>query len=191
MSVSVLNLKPFIDLTNDQFYELCQNHRDLRFERNAAGEIIIMSPTGGETGNRNFSLTVQFGNWVNNDATGLGFDSSTGFKLPNGADRSPDLSWVKLSRWNALTPDQRRKFPPIAPDFILELRSQTDDLKPLQDKMQEYIDNGVRLGLLLNPKDRQVEIHRPNQPIQILNQPQQIDCNPELPGFILNLVDIL
>jgi Uma2 family endonuclease len=191
MSVSVLNLKPFIDLTNDQFYELCQNHRDLRFERNAAGEIIIMSPTGGETGNRNFSLTVQFGNWVNNDATGLGFDSSTGFKLLNGADRSPDLSWVKLSRWNALTPDQQRKFPPIAPDFILELRSQTDDLKPLQDKMQEYIDNGVRLGLLLNPQDRQVEIHRPNQPIQILNQPQQIDCNPELPGFILNLTGIL
>jgi Uma2 family endonuclease len=191
MSVSVLNLKPFIDLTNDQFYELCQNHRDLRFERNAAGEIIIMSPTGGETGNRNFSLTVQFGNWVNTDATGLGFDSSTGFKLPNGADRSPDLSWVKLTRWNALTPNQQRKFPPIAPDFILELRSQTDDLKPLQDKMQEYIDNGVRLGLLLNPKDRQVEIHRPNQPIQILNQPQQIDCNPELPGFILNLTGIL
>jgi Uma2 family endonuclease len=191
MSVSVLNLKPFIDLTNDQFYELCQNHRDLRFERNAAGEIIIMSPTGGETGNRNFSLTVQFGNWVNNDTTGLGFDSSTGFKLPNGADRSPDLAWIKLSRWNALTPDQRRKFPPIAPDFILELRSQTDDLKPLQDKMQEYIDNGVRLGLLLNPKDRQVEIHRPNQLVQILNQPQQIDCNPELPGFILNLTGIL
>jgi Uma2 family endonuclease len=191
MSVSVLNLKPFIDLTDDQFYELCQNHRDLRFERNAAGEIIIMSPTGGETGNRNFSLTVQFGNWVNTDATGLGFDSSTGFKLPNGADRSPDLAWIKLSRWNALTPDQRRKFPPIAPDFILELRSQTDDLKPLQDKMQEYIDNGVRLGLLLNPKDRKVEIHRPNQPIQILNQPQQIDCNPELPGFILNLTGIL
>jgi Uma2 family endonuclease len=191
MSVSVLNLKPFIDLTDDQFYELCQNHRDLRFERNAAGEIIIMSPTGGETGNRNFSLTVQFGNWVNNDATGLGFDSSTGFKLPNGADRSPDLAWIKLSRWNALTPDQRRKFPPIAPDFILELRSQTDDLKLLQDKMQEYIDNGVRLGLLLNSKDHQVEIHRPNQLVQILNQPQQIDCNPELPGFILNLTGIL
>jgi Uma2 family endonuclease len=190
MSVSVLNLKPFIDLTDDQFYELCQNHRDLRFERNAAGEIIIMSPTGGETGNRNFSLTVQFGNWVNNDATGLGFDSSTGFKLPNGADRSPDLAWIKLTRWNALTPDQKRKFPPIAPDFILELRSQTDDLRPLQDKMQEYIDNGVRLGLLLNPKDRQVEIHRPNQLVQILNQPQQIDCNPELPGFILNLTGI-
>jgi Uma2 family endonuclease len=191
MSVSVLNLTPFIDLTDDQFYELCQNHRDLRFERNAAGEIIIMSPTGGETGNRNFSLTVQFGNWVNSDGTGLGFDSSTGFKLPNGGDRSPDLSWITLSRWNALTPDQRRKFPPIAPDFILELRSQTDDLKPLQDKMQEYIDNGVCLGLLLNPQDRQVEIHRPNQPIQILNQPQQIDCNPELPGFILNLTGIL
>ena len=190
MTSFVVNLKPAIDLSDDAFFELCRNNHELKFERNTKGDLIIMSPTGGETGQRNFSLIVQFGNWVEKDGTGIGFDSSTGFKLPNGADRSPDLAWVRLDRWNALTPEQRKKFPPITPDFVAEIRSATDSLKALQEKMQEYIGNGARLGLLLNPKGLQVEIYRPGVDVIVLNNPQTVPCDPELPGFILSLKDI-
>ena len=190
MTSFVVNLKPAIDLSDDAFFELCRNNHELKFERNTKGDLIIMSPTGGETGQRNFSLIVQFGNWVEKDGTGIGFDSSTGFKLPNGADRSPDLAWVRLDRWNALTPEQRKKFPPITPDFVAEIRSATDSLKALQEKMQEYIANGTRLGLLLNPKGLQVEIYRPGVDAIVLNDPQTVPCDSELPGFVLNLKDI-
>jgi Uma2 family endonuclease len=190
MTAYVISLKPAIDLTDEQFYNLCRNNPEQKFERNSAGDLVIMSPTGGVTGNRNFSLIVQFGNWVAQDGTGLGFDSSTGFRLPNGADRSPDVAWVRRDRWQQLTPEQQEKFPPIAPDFVVEIRSKTDELTPLRTKMAEYCSNGVGLGLLLNAQDRQVEVYRPDQSVLVLDQPGQVDCSPELPGFVLNLKGI-
>ena len=190
MTSFVVYLKPSIDLSDEAFFELCRNNHELKFERDSKGNLIIMSPTSGETGNRNFRLIGQFGNWVEKDGTGIGFDSSTGFKLPNGADRSPDLAWIKLDRWNALTPEQRKRFPPITPDFVVEIRSATDSLKALQEKMQEYIANGARLGLLLNPKGLQVEIYRPGVDAIVLNNPQTVRCDPELPGFVLSLKSI-
>ncbi|MBD0362768.1 MAG: Uma2 family endonuclease, partial [Coleofasciculus sp. C3-bin4] len=133
---STLELK--IELTDEQFFQLCQNNRDLRFERTAKGDLLIMPPTGGETSNRNARLTQRLMNWADTNELGIAFDSNGGFKLPNGADRAPDASWVKIERWNALTPEQRQKFLPLCPDFVVELRSPTDSLKATREKMQEY-----------------------------------------------------
>jgi Uma2 family endonuclease len=191
MSAVTVTLKSLLDLTDDAFYELCRSNPDVKFERTATGELIVMSPTGGETGDRNRRLTQRLGNWTDADNSGLSFDSSTGFKLPNGAERSPDASWVRLDRWEALPPEQRRKFPPLAPDFVVELRSASDDLDVLQAKMQEYISNGVRLGWLINPQDRQVEIYRPDQPVELLQSPQSLSGESVLPGFVLDLSRIL
>lgn len=191
MMAITLSLKTLFDLTDEAFYELCRSNPDVKFERTATGELIVMSPTGGETGDRNRRLTQRLGNWTDDDNTGLSFDSSTGFKLPNGAERSPDASWVRGDRWAALTPEQRRKFPPLAPDFVVELRSASDDLPMLQTKMQEYIDNGVGLGWLINPQDQQVEIYRPGQPVEVLQSPQSLSGETVLPGFILDLSRIL
>ena len=155
-----LTVPPSIKLTDEQFYELCQLNRDLRIERSAIGELIIMPPTGGETGKRNAKLTARFVIWNEQSELGEVFDSSTCFTLPNGANRSPYVAWIARDRWNALTSEQKEKFPPICPDFLVELRSSSDALQPLQDKMQEYIANGVRLGWLLNYQERQVEIYR-------------------------------
>ncbi|MBE9146453.1 Uma2 family endonuclease, partial [Planktothrix mougeotii] len=129
MNALTVNLKPLIEMTDEQFFHLCQNNRELRFERNANGELIIMPPTGGETGNKNARITQQIMNWTDADGTGIAFDSSTCFKLPNGADRSPDASWIKLERWEALTDEEKQKFPPICPDFVIELLSPSDSLK--------------------------------------------------------------
>jgi Uma2 family endonuclease len=193
------SLKPLFDLTDKAFYELCRANPDVKFERTAAGELIVMSPTGGESGQRNANIIVDLGLWNRQAQKGVTFDSSTGFKLPNGADRSscggavrtPDASWVRGDRWEALTPEQRRKFPPLAPDFVVELRSASDDLTMLQAKMQEYVDNGVRLGWLINPQDQQVEIYRPGQPVEVLQSPQSLSGEEVLPGFILDLSRIL
>ncbi|MEG4301905.1 Uma2 family endonuclease [Microcoleus sp. D3_18a_C4] len=190
MTTLTLNLNPIIKLTDDQFFELCQENENIRLERTAKGELIIMSPAGGETGNRNGRLTQQLFNWADNDDSGIAFDSSTGFKLPNGADRSPDASWVKLERWNALTSEQQKKFPPICPDFVVELMSPSDSLKETQDKMKEYRDNGARLGLLINRKSRQVEIYRQDQEVEVLESPAAVSGEDVLPGFILNLESI-
>jgi Uma2 family endonuclease len=190
MTALTLNLDPVIHLTDDQFYQLCQVNRDVRFERNAKGHLIIMPPTGGETGDRNAEITFQLRAWSKKGG-GKSFDSSTGFKLPNGADRSPDTAWVKQERWEALTPEQRQKFPPLAPDFVVELRSASDDLKLLRDKMQEYLDNGVRLGWLINPQDQQVEIYRLGQKVEVLRSPTTLSGNDVLPGFVLELKGIL
>lgn len=187
MNALTVSLKSVIDMTDDQFFQLCQNNRELRFERNANGELIIMSPAGGETGNRNGRLNQQLFNWTDADGTGIAFDSSTGFKLPNGADRSPDASWIKLERWDALTDEEKRKFPPICPDFVIELLSPSDSLKTTQEKMQEYIDNGVRLGLLINRKSRQVEIYRPGKEVEVLESPATVSGEDVLKGFVLNL----
>jgi Uma2 family endonuclease len=178
MTALTVSLKPTIDLTDDQFYELCRNNPDLQFEQTALqfeqtakGELIIMPPTGGETGNRNFSLLGQLWLWVEEDGTGLGFDSSTAFKLPNGATRAPDAAWIRRDRWETLTAREKERFPPIAPDFVVELCSRTDDLEEAQQKMQEYIANGVRLGWILNPQDQQVEIYRLGKPVEVLTAP--------------------
>ena len=186
----VLNLRPVIDLTDEQFYELCRANSELRIERTAEGELVIMPPTGSKTGHRNFKLTQQLANWADQDGTGIGFDSSTAFKLPNGATRSPDVSWIKRERWEALTPEQQEKFSPLCPDFVIELRSPTDSLTDLQAKMEEYINNGARLGWLLDPLEQRVYIYRPGIEPEILDHPQEISGGPELPGFTLNLQEI-
>lgn len=186
----VLHLEPAIKLTDEQFFEFCQLNRDLRIERTATGELEIMSPTGGETGGSNFDLTIELGNWVRKDGTGKGFDSSTGFKLPSGAERSADVAWVKLDRWNALTPEQRKKFPPLAPDFVVEIRSESDTLSTLQAKMQEWIDNGVKLGWLVDRKHKRVYIYRPGAEVECLDNPTAVSGEPLLPGFVLDMSKI-
>jgi Uma2 family endonuclease len=187
MNALTVSLKSVIDMTDDQFFQLCQNNRELRFERTANGELIIMPPTGGETGNKNARITQQVMNWTDVDGTGIAFDSSTCFKLPNGADRSPDACWIKLERWDALTDEEKQKFPPICPDFVIELLSPSDSLKTTQEKMKEYIDNGVRLGILINRKSRQVEIYRPGKEVEVLDSPATVSGGDILKGFVLNL----
>jgi len=191
MTAIILNLDSIIHLTEEQFYQLCQANRDVKFERTAKGELIVMPPTGGETGDRNSEINFQLRAWNKQSGLGKVFDSSTGFKLPNDADRSPDGAWVRLERWEALTPQQRQKFPPLAPDFVVELRSATDELKPLQDKMQEYRDNGVPLGWLIEPHNHRVEIYRPEQDIEVLQSPISLSGEDVLPGFVLDLSQIL
>ncbi len=187
MTGITVNLNPIIDLTDEQFYQLCRENADVKFERNAQGKIVIMPPTGGETGKQNFEISVDFGIWNRQARLGVCFDSSTCFKLPNGANLSPDVAWIKQDRWDALTSQQREKFPPIAPDFVLELMSPSDTLEDTRNKMQEYIDNQVKLGWLINRKSRQVEIYRQGQPVEILNSPTILSGENILPGFILNL----
>ncbi|HBE32007.1 MAG TPA: hypothetical protein DDW76_22995 [Cyanobacteria bacterium UBA11369] len=189
MTALTLNLDS-IKLTDEQFFQLCQDNRDLRFERNANGDLIIMSPTGGETSNSNAGLTAQLWVWNQQTKQGKVFDSSGGFKLPNGADRSPDASWIPLERWNALTAEERTKFLPLCPDFVIELRSPSDSLKALQQKMQEYLDNGMRLGWLCDRKTRRVEIYRPGQEVEVLENPTILSGEDVLPGFILSLEPI-
>jgi Uma2 family endonuclease len=183
----VLRLAPVIDMSDEQFFELCQLNRDLRLERTSQGDLVIMPPTGGETGRINFALTALFGRWVQADGSGVGFDSSTGFSLPNGATRSPDLAWVKRERWEALTPEQRKGFAPLCPDFVMELRSPSDALEYVQTKMQEYLDNGAQLGWLIDPIEKKVHIYRPQAPVECLDNPQTISGDPVLPGFVLEL----
>jgi Uma2 family endonuclease len=190
MTALIVNLHPAIELTDEQFFQLCQNNRDLRFERTAEGELIIMPPTGWETGNKNAKLTQRLGNWADANGTGLAFDSSTGFKLPNGANRSPDASWVKRERIETLNPDPAR-FMPLAPDFAVELRSASDTLETLRQKMQEYINCGVRLGWLIDPQNQRVEIYRQGQDVEILQSPASLSGEDILPGFVLNLTQIL
>jgi Uma2 family endonuclease len=177
-----------LHVTPEQFTELAINNRDLRLELTHTGELIVNPPAGGESGRRNSSITGQLGMWVEaNESLGEGFDSSGGFILPNGAILSPDASWVKRERWEALTPEQRRGFVPLCPDFVVELRSATDSLSKLQNKMQEYINNGAKLGWLIDPQNKQVEIYRPQQDIEILDNPTELSGENILPGFILNL----
>lgn len=200
MSVSVRSAetKPFIlhfgpvlrKLSDDDFFEFCQANQDWRIERTSDGDIIIMPPTGGETGGRNFDLSVAFGIWAKADGTGKGFDSSTVFSLPNGANRSPDLAWVKLLRWNALTPEQRRGFSPLCPDFVVELRSHTDSLGTLQSKMQEYIDNGSELGWLIDPFEKKVHVYRPQAQVECLDNPATVSGEPLLKGFVLDVREL-
>jgi Uma2 family endonuclease len=190
MNAVTVNFNPIIELTDDQFYQLCRANPDVKFERNAKRELIIMSPTGGETGNHNFEIAADLAIWNRQNRLGVCFDSSTCFSLPNGGDRSPDVSWIKQERWDALTPEEKEKFPPIAPDFVLELMPPTDSLKKTQEKMQEYMDSGVKLGWLINRKTRRVEIYRLRQPVEVLESPTQLSGEDILPGFVLNLQNV-
>lgn len=185
-----LQMSPAIDMTDEQFFAFCQQNRDYRIERNATGEITIMPPTGSETGNRNFDLIVQLGIWTRKNGTGIGFDSSAGFTLPNGAMKSSDAAWIKLEKWHTLTREQQQKFAPICPDFIIELRSPSDNLQPLKDKLQEYIDNGVSLGWLIDRKNRKVYIYRPNSEVECLDNPATLSGESILPEFVLQLSTI-
>jgi Uma2 family endonuclease len=176
-----------VHLTDEQFYQLCQNNSELKFERTATGELIIMPPVGGESGNRETDLIADLVFWNRQTELGYTFSSSTIFKLPNGADRSPDATWIRRERWEALTPEQRRRFPPIAPDFLIELRSATDNLEKLRQKMLEYLDAGVQLGWLINPQQQQVEIYRQSQEVEVRNLPTELSGENILPGFSLSL----
>jgi Uma2 family endonuclease len=182
-----VRVRPASRLNDDELYELCARNRELRIERTADGEIIVMSPTGGETGRRNFQLIVQLGTWATRDGTGIGFDSSTGFLLPNGAQRAPDAAWILRTRWDTLTREQRRKFVPICPDFVVELRSPSNDLAELQAKMVEYVTCGARLGWLIDVESNLAWIYRPDHPAETLENPLVLRGDPELPGLVLDL----
>lgn len=184
----VLRLGPALKkMTDEEFLEFCNLNEEWRIEMNRDGELIVMAPTGSKTGERNFSLTAQFGAWVDEDGTGVGFDSSTMFRLPNGARRSPDLAWIRRSRWERLSEEEQDGCGPICPDFVIELRSPSDRLKTLQAKMEEYIENGAELGLLVDPFERKVYVYRPGAPVERMVQPQSVSCEPLLPGFSLKL----
>jgi Uma2 family endonuclease len=182
---------PAVDYMNaTQFYEFCQANEDLRIERTAEGKVIVMPPAFSDTGNRNLKISQQLANWADQDGTGEAFDSSAGFTLPSGATRSPDAAWIKLEKWNALTEEQRASFAPVCPDFAIELRSASDSLTALQNKMQEYIDNGMSLGWLIDRKNRQVCIYRPGCQFEVLESPVVVSGEPELPGFVLQMARI-
>jgi Uma2 family endonuclease len=180
-----------VHLTDEQFYELCISNPDIPLERNAQGALIIMSPVGGDSGSYEMELGTDLTIWNRQSQLGKVFSSSTLFKLPGGGDRSPDAAWVELSRWQGLSAEQRQKFPPIAPDFVLELRSRTDNLETLRQKMQEYMDSGVRLGWMFNPQDQQVEIYRQGQAKEIRPLPTELSGEAVLPGFVLRVQPFL
>jgi Uma2 family endonuclease len=188
MNTVVLNLKAIATLTDEQFYQLCIANSDLNLEMNGTGELIIVPPVGGESGNKEADLITDLNNWNRQAKLGKVFSSSTIFILPNGAKRSPDAAWVKMERWEALTIEQRKKFPPIVPDFVIELRSETDRLVSVQAKMQEYIENGLRLGWLVNPQDEQVEIYRLGKSVEVIPTPAIASGEDVLPGFELLLI---
>lgn len=187
MNTVVLNLEPIVHLTDEQFYQLCMANQDLNLELNAKGELIIVPPVGGESGTQQADFITDLNNWNRQTKLGKVFSSSTIFRLPNGAQRSPDAAWVKLERWQRLTSEQRKKFPPLTPDFVIELRSESDRLKPLQDKMHEYVENGLRLGWLINPQDGQVEIYQPTLPVEVVQIPALLSGEEVLPGFELQV----
>jgi Uma2 family endonuclease len=186
MTYTVLNLNS-VELTDEQFYRLCLANPERQFERTVKGELIIMPPVGGVSGNREAALISRVWTWNESTELGYVFSSSTIFRLPNGGDRSPDVAWVKRERWEALTPEEQEKFPPLCPDFAIELRSRTDSLKVLQEKMQEYLNSGLRLGWLLDPQQERVEIYRLNQPVEIVSFPTQLSGETVLLGFTLEL----
>lgn len=179
-----------LEVSDDQFFDFCRMNEDLRIERTAQNEIVIMPGTGGRTGNRNMRLGARLFNWALDDGSGEVFDSSTGFILPNSAIRSPDASWVSKPRLALLTEAQKVKFLPLCPEFVIELRSPSDRLPELRAKMQEYIDNGAQLGWLIDPDARRADVYRPGSPLETLESPETLSAHPVLPGFVLNLREI-
>ena len=187
---TVLHFQPVIEVNDEEFYAFCRLNRDVCIERNVQGDVIIMPPAGGETSERNAEITMQLRFWAKGDGTGASFDSSGGFRLPNGAVRSPDAAWIEYARLMALSSEDRRKFIPLCPDFAIELRSESDQLAPLQEKMQEYLDNGLSLGWLIVPYTRRVYVYRAGLPVEELEQPSRISGDPVLRGFELDLDEI-
>ena len=190
LPIDLSSLMAMSQMSDRQFYDFCRTNPDLRIERNANGEIIVMPPAFADTGNRNGRILGQLYVWAEADGTGEVFDSSAGFTLPNGAMRSPDAAWILSSCWNALNPDQQASFAPIAPDFVVELRSSSDPLTSLQEKMAEYSSSGVRLGLLIDRQNCQVHVYWPERPPEILDEPDSVNCEPELSGFELKMARI-
>ena len=192
MEPNIIDLSPIINLTDEQFYHLATSQPDqIKLERTPTGEIVIVSPHGAETSNRNARVIAQVVVWADeHEDLGLAFDSDTEFNLPNGGSRSPDAAWISRERWEALTDREREVFPPICPDFVIELRSPTDRLKPLQDKMQEYLNSGLRLGWLINRQDKQVEVYRAGREKEVLRSPATLSGEDVLPGFVLKLEKI-
>jgi Uma2 family endonuclease len=186
----VLHTHPVLDLDEERFFRFCQQNKDLRIERTAEGDLEVMPPAGWETGHRNMKLAVQLGTWAEQDNTGIATDSSGGFRLPNGAVRAPDAAWVRRERLAGLTPEQKQRFLPLCPDFVIELRSPTDSLTLVQAKMREYMENGARLGWLLDPEERKVHVYQPEEDVRILENPQKVSGDPILPGFVLDLKSI-
>ena len=186
----VLHLRPAIEMTAEEFFEFCQLNRDVRVERTAEGDLIVMPPTFAKTGARNAEITAQLQLWTKRDRSGVAFDSSTGFTLPNGATRSPGAAWVKRTRLARLTPEQKEKFLPLCPDFVVELRSPSDPLKLVQSKMREYIANGARLGWLIDPLERRAYVYRRRRAVKRLDRPASLSAEPVLPGFVLDLSPI-
>jgi Uma2 family endonuclease len=191
MTAITLNLYPTLELTDEQFALICRTNRDLKLERTATGELVIMPPTGGETGKKNSSINAQLWLWNQQEQLGEVFDSSTGFKLPNGATRSPDAAWIEKTRWNSLTAEQQQQFIPLCPDFVIELRFNLDNLSELQKKMQEYVDNGLLLGWLIDPQNQQVLVYQQNCSVKIIDNPTSLSGEKILSGFTLNLIGIL
>ena len=185
----VIKFKPLTPMNDKQFAKFCALNDILRIERNAKGEIVLMAPAHPNTSNRNADITIDLGIWAREDGTGRYYESSAGFKLPNGAIRAPDAAWISIERLEALTPDDSNGALSICPDFVIELRSASDSLNVLQAKMQEYLDNGAGLGWLIDPvsSPKRVHIYRPNAAVQILDEPDEVSADPELPGFTLNL----
>ncbi len=190
--IIAVNIPPILTLkiTHEQFIELTRVNRDLQLERTSTGDLIIMPPTGGTTGNRNLDIEGQLWLWNRQTKLGKTFNSSTGFHLPNGANRSPDAAWVSQDRWDTLTREQQDEFVPLCPDFIVELRSKSDNMEPLRAKMKEYIENGTRLGWLIDRKNKKVEIYRPDRDVEVLNHPTTLSGEDILPGFMLDLTEI-
>lgn len=186
MTVLTLNLQQFVE-TAAEFWELCQANPDLRLERTATGEVVIMPPAFSETGRRNFKISGQLWQWNETWQLGEAFDSSAGFTLPNGAIRSPDTAWIAKERWESLSDEEKYGFAAICPDFVVELRSGSDSIKALRAKMQEYIDNGAQLGWLIDPQARMVEIYEPGEEVETLHNPATVTGDPLLPHFVLNL----
>jgi Uma2 family endonuclease len=189
-STMAVDLSPIVELTDERFSQLCVANRDLRLERTAEGELVVMPPTGGQSSRRNARITSQLLVWADKDRTGIVFDSNGGFKLPNGAIRAPDASWLRLSAWQKLTDEEKEKFLPLCPDFVIELRSATDAITDVQNKMQEYLDNGAQLGWLIDPQERCVYVYRPQAQIETLDNPQTLAGDTVLPGFVLDLQEI-
>jgi Uma2 family endonuclease len=179
-----------LSITHEQFVQLALANRDLQLERTPMGELIVMPPTGSDTGNRNLDIEGQLWLWNRQTKLGKAFNSSSGFHLPNGAFRSPDASWIRQERWDALTPEQRKGFAPLCPDFVLELRSESDNMEPLRAKMREYMANGARLGWLIDRKNKKVEIYRQGQEVEVLDNPSTLSDEDVLPGFVLDLTEV-
>ncbi len=185
----IVNLRS-LRVTHQQFFQLCKDNPELRLELTAQGELIAMSPTGSKTGLRNTVIIRQLAEWAKRDGNGVTFDSSAGFTLPNGAQRSPDASWLRKARWQALSPEEQESFAPLCPDFVVELRSPSDAVEVVQSKMSEYLDNGAELGWLFDPQTKRVYVYRPGTEVECLENPAKVEGDSPVEGFTLDADEV-